>query len=125
MCIFVAGTIQPLMSQEQGFSVNNFSFSLAPKILKDGSMTDMGFGLKYTERLSGELRFRYTATAKNELLEGVEDSLNAVNEHVFEAFLLPVTYTFFDRGNLTLYAGGGAYYEYDSLTEKGFFNRVV
>jgi hypothetical protein len=110
------------MPQEQGFRIDNFTFSFAPKILKDGSITDMGFGLEYTERLSGELRFRYTAIARNETLDGVEDSLNAINEHIFETFFLPVKYSFLNTKSGAFYVGGGAYYEYDKLTEKGFFN---
>jgi hypothetical protein len=121
ICVCLIGKGPAVMSQEQGFDIGNFSFSFAPKILKDGSINDMSLGLRYTEHLSGELRLRYAASAKNEALENVKDSLNAANEHIFEVFALPVKYTFY-AGNTALYAGGGAYYEYDNLTEKGFFN---
>ncbi|MDR2446552.1 MAG: hypothetical protein LBD58_04590 [Treponema sp.] len=109
-------------AQEQKVGIGDFGFSFAPKILKEGSITDLGFSLKYTERLSGAIHFRYTAIAKNEELFGVADSLNAVNNHIFETFFLPIQYGLLATEKYTLYLGGGAYYEYDALTEKGFFN---
>ncbi|MDR1072691.1 MAG: hypothetical protein LBL45_03315 [Treponema sp.] len=109
-------------AQEQSVSLGDFGFSFAPKILKEGSIIDLGFSLKYTERLSGAVRFRYTAFSKNEELLDVADSLNVVNEHIFEVFFLPVQYDLLANERYTLYFGGGAYYEYDALTEKGFFN---
>jgi hypothetical protein len=122
LSVFLVLVSFPVYTQEQAFSFGSFSFSLSPKILKDGSITDIGLGLKYAEKLSGELRFRYTSIAKNESLEDVADSLNAVNESIFEVFFLPVTYTFLNMENITIHAGGGTYYEYGNLTEKGFFN---
>jgi hypothetical protein len=52
----------------------------------------------------------------------VQDSLNAVDEKLFEVLLLPIEYYFYktDAGNLWI--GGGFYYENDKLSEKGFFN---
>jgi hypothetical protein len=102
--------------------MGNVGFSFAPKILKEGSITDFAMSLQYTERLSGAVHLRYTALSKNEELLGVADSLNAVNEHIFEVFFLPVRYGWSITGNYSLSLGGGAYYEYDGLTEKGFFN---
>jgi hypothetical protein len=103
-------------------SMGNVGFSFAPKILKEGSITDLGVSLKYTDTMSGAVNLRYTAISKNEELLDVADSLNAVTERIFEVFLLPVQYSLFSTERYTLYLGGGAYYEYDALNEKGFFN---
>jgi hypothetical protein len=75
--------------------------------------------------MSGEIRFRNAKIAKNEELPGVADSLNAVNENVLELFLLPLEYTFFNTAHTKFWLGGGIYYEYDKLSEKGFFNMPV
>ncbi|MDR2418975.1 MAG: hypothetical protein LBD79_07965 [Treponema sp.] len=113
----------PLCAYTQNtLSIDNFSFSLSPKILEDGSIIDIGVGLDYTDRLRGELRVRNTMSSKNEEIAGVADSLNAVNEHIFEAFFLPLEYSFVKSSGARLWAGAGVYYEYDKLTEKGFFN---
>jgi hypothetical protein len=72
--------------------------------------------------LRGELRFRNTTTSKNEEFAYVVDSLNAAQENIFEVFLLPVEYTFIRTANSRAWLGGGLYYEYDKLAEKGFFD---
>ncbi|MDR0759201.1 MAG: hypothetical protein LBF74_03725, partial [Treponema sp.] len=109
-------------TQNTQLSIDNFSFSLSPKILEDGSITDIGVGLDYADRLGGELRFRNTLSSKNEEIAGVADSLNAVNEHIFEAFFLPLEYSFVKSSSARLWAGAGVYYKYDKLAGKGFFN---
>ncbi|MDR0411573.1 MAG: hypothetical protein LBH75_06330, partial [Treponema sp.] len=43
-------------TQNSRLSIGGFSFSLSPKILEDGSITDVGVGLDYAERFRGELR---------------------------------------------------------------------
>jgi hypothetical protein len=109
-------------SQSTELALGNFSFSLSPKIMEDGSFTDIGVGLDYTDKLRGELRFRYTITSKNEEVPATADSLNAVKENIFEVFLLPLEYTFVKTANSKVWAGGGLYYEHDKKAEKGFFN---
>jgi hypothetical protein len=109
-------------TQSTWLSIENFSFSLSPKILEDGSIIDLGLGLDYAGHLRGELRFRNTISSKNEEIAGVADSLNAVNENIFEVFFLPVEYAFVKSSYVSLRAGAGVYYEYDKLSEKGFFN---
>ncbi|MHC6202626.1 hypothetical protein ACYULU_05460 [Breznakiellaceae bacterium SP9] len=109
-------------AQTRGFSLGDFSFSVSPKILKDGSITDIGLGLRYTEGWGGELRFRNTNISKNEELDDVADSLNAVHENIFEVFFLPAEYYFIRTPKTKLWIGAGGYYEYDKLKEKGFFN---
>ncbi|MDR2150886.1 MAG: hypothetical protein LBO67_08810 [Spirochaetaceae bacterium] len=104
------------------FSLGNFGFSLASKPLKEGSITDLGFNLKYTDTLSGAVNFRSTAISKNEELFEVKDSLNAVNEQLFEVFFLPFQYAMRAAERYTFSLGGGLYYENNTLTEKGFFN---
>jgi hypothetical protein len=108
--------------QSQGFTLGNFSFFLSPKILKEGSIIEAGLGFQYTQRWGGEIRFRNTMIAENEPIADVADSLNAVNENLFEIFFLPAEYFLYQRPNSRLWLGAGAYYEYDKLNEKGFFN---
>jgi len=62
------------------FDIDSINFFIAPKILNDGSITDIGFRYRYSEKISGSLRFRSTMISKNEELPGVPDSLNAVND---------------------------------------------
>ncbi|MDR1902516.1 MAG: hypothetical protein LBQ88_09585 [Treponema sp.] len=112
-------------AENQRFSIGNFNFSLSPKILKDGSITDIGLGLAYTDAWSGEVRFRNTSVSKNEEFQDVADSLNAVNESIFEVFFLPAQYSFVKTPAMRLWAGGGLYYEYNRLEEKGFFNMPI
>jgi hypothetical protein len=114
--------IKPGYAQEAKFNIGNVGFSFAPKILKEGSITDLGFSLKYTARLSGAVDFRYTVINENTELLDVADSLNAINERIFEVFLLPVQYALLATESYRFYLGGGVYYEYDILNEKGFFN---
>jgi hypothetical protein len=109
-------------TQNRRLPLGNFSFSLSPKILEDGSIIDIGAGLDYANRFRGELRFRNTITAKNEEAANVADSLNAVNENIFEVFFLPIEYAFVKTSSSRAWVGGGLYYEYDKLAEKGFFN---
>jgi hypothetical protein len=109
-------------AQSTHLSLGNFSFFLSPKILEDGSITDVGAGLDYADRFRGELRLRNTISSKNEGIAGVADSLNAVNKNIFEVFFLPVEYTFIKTSGSRAWLGGGLYYEYDKLREKGFFN---
>jgi hypothetical protein len=109
-------------AENQRLDIGNISFSLSPKIMKDGSITDIGLAVAYTNTWSGELRFRNTAVSKNEELQDVADSINVVNENIFEVFFLPAQYYFFKTTAMRISAGGGLYYEYDRLNEKGFFN---
>jgi hypothetical protein len=73
----------------QRLGIGSFSFSLSPKIMKDGSITDINLGLAYTKAWPGEIRSRNTAVSKNEELQDVVDSLNAVSENIFEVFSCP------------------------------------
>jgi hypothetical protein len=112
--------------QEQRFDFGRFSFSSSPKILKDGSITDLGLGYAYTDRLGGELRVRFSAESKNEAFDedGVSDSLIAITKNAFTLFLMPV-YFFFKSPNIRFQAGAGAYYQYETLAEKGYFNMPI
>jgi hypothetical protein len=111
--------------QDKEINLGKFSFFLSPKILADGSITDVGAGLIYKDSWGGDLRFRYTNIEKNEEIPGTEDSLNAINEKFFEVFLLPAKYRLIDQSDFRFWAGAGLYYEYNKLTEKGFFNMPV
>jgi len=112
----------PMLAYAQGTSFNfgDFSFSLTPRILEDGSITDLSLGMIYSEPFGGEIRLRNTQTAKNEEIPDTDDSLNAIKETIYELFVLPFQYRFVYE-NLQLTGGAGLYYEYDKLEEKGFF----
>jgi hypothetical protein len=127
ICLFyiALGFTLPGYAQEQGFALGNFTFSLSPKIMEEGSITDAAVGLAYTRAWGGELRFRSTIISKNEFFQGVEDSLNAVNENIYEIFFLPGKYYVQNLKPFLFWLGGGIYYEYDKLREKGFFNMPI
>lgn len=93
--------------------------------MKEGPIIEVGFGYKYTERSYGELRYRYTKISKNEELEDVADSLNAVEENIMEFFLLPYQFSIVKTDTTGIWAGPGIYYQYDKLHEKGFFDMPV
>ena len=103
----------------------DFSFFLSPKILEDGSITDVGFGLVYNDHWSGELGFRFTNIEKNDKISGAEDSLNAIKENILEVFFLPAKYRLIDQPKFRFWAGVGLYYEFNKLIEKGFFDMPV
>ena len=109
-------------SQEQGVAFGNFSFFLSPKILEEGFISDSGLGYRYNDYWGGVLRFRYTAISKNEEFGSVHDSLNAIDEKLYELFLLPAEFSAVRTPATKIQVGLGAYYEYDILHEKGFFN---
>ncbi|MDR1030959.1 MAG: hypothetical protein LBL76_08835 [Treponema sp.] len=103
----------PLATQSQ----EKFSFSLAPKVLKDGSITDISLGYHYTPKSAGNVRLRFSNTAKNEQFdETVQDSINAVEDKTFALFLTPFEFAFFNRPRVQLKVGGGLYYEYYTST---------
>ena len=108
--------------QEQGFSFGNFSFFLTPRILEEGFISDIGLGLSYNERWGGDLRFRYTTISKSEEFANV---LNAIDERIFEFYFLPAEFYALRTPSAKMRLGLGAYYEYDILHEKGFFNMPV
>lgn len=110
-------------AQDQRFDFGRFSFFSSPKILKDGSITDMGLGYAYTERFAGELRLRFSGESKNERFdETVPDSLNAMSKNAFALFLSPLEYFFVKSPRTRFQAGAGVYYHYETLSENGYFN---
>jgi len=117
--------IPSLAFSQERINIGNFNFFLSPKIMEDGSIIDVGFGLYYNDSWGGEIKLRYTSTEKNEEISGTEDSLNAIKEKMFEIFFLPAEYRLIDKSNFRFWAGIGLYYEYDNLYEKGFFNLPV
>jgi hypothetical protein len=105
-----------------GVNIGKFSFFLTNRIMEDGSIQDIGLGWNYTDIFSADLRLRLTTVEKNEEFEGVEDSLNAVKQKIFEVFLLPFEYTPIKTSSVKLSTGVGVYYYNEALNEKGFFN---
>jgi hypothetical protein len=121
--IFIAGMPAALSSQNRYFDISRFSFFLTPKVLRDGSIIELGFGYEYTERTAGELRLRFSSEAKNEQFsEAVPDSLNVIDEKSFEISLMPYEYYFVKTPRTKFQAGLGIYYRYEALDEKGYFN---
>jgi len=121
-CFFIL-LLAPLFVHAQNTSLDfgKFSFSLTPRILQDGSITDLSLGMNYSDSLGGEIQFGNTQIARNEEIPGADDSLNAVKETIYEISFLPVQYRFLQKPNFKLMIGAGLYYEYDKLEEKGFF----
>jgi len=103
------------------FDFGNINFSLSPKIMEDGSITDISLGFMYNERLGGDFRYSNTIISRNEEFSGLHDSLNARDERIYEWYILPIGYRH-KSGNAAFWAGGGVYYEYNKLNEKGFFD---
>jgi hypothetical protein len=115
-----------LAAQNQSFGNGNFSFSLSPKVLKDGSILDAALGWRYTANSAGTLRVRFSTTAKNEQFdETVPDSLVAREDSMFETFLTPFEYAILNKPSVQFKVGGGLYYNYYTLTEKGFFDMPI
>ena len=117
--------VMPLIARAQNSSTedfNKFSFSITNRIMDDGIIQDVGLGMEYTNVLSWEFRIRRTKTEKNEEFEGLQDSLNAAGSDIYEVFLIPVKYSFFNTQSAKVWAGIGGYYYDEKLKEKGFFN---
>jgi hypothetical protein len=110
-----------LFSESSELEIGRFSFSVAPKILKDGSITDMDIGYRYGDNLSTSVRLRYSTISKIEKLLNIEDSRNVINEKILDVFLLPMQYYFFRKPEHELWLAGGIYYKWDRLDEKGHF----
>ena len=108
-------------AQSTSLDLGNFSFSLTPRILEDGSITDISLGMFYSGSLGGEIRVRNTQIAQNEEIPDTDDSLNAKKETIYEVFVLPIQYRSVQNPNLNFMVGAGLYYEYDKQDEKGFF----
>jgi hypothetical protein len=116
----------PLAAQNQSFGNGNLSFSLSPKVLKDGSILDAALGWHYTANRAGTLRLRFSTTAKNEQFdETVPDSLVAIEDSRFETFLTPFEYALLNKPSVQIKVGAGVYYNYYTLTEKGFFDMPI
>ncbi|WP_461246640.1 hypothetical protein [Treponema sp. R6D11] len=100
------------------------NFFMDTKILKDGSITNVGLGLKYKDNWGGEIRGKFEKTAKNEDLNDdfVVDSLIATNETIYEATLLPIQYRKAINQNSQWKAGAGLYYYYQETYEKGYLD---
>jgi hypothetical protein len=95
--------------------------TLSPKVLEDGSSTDFTASIPYLDYFTGTLRVSFASEAANGTLSGVADSLNASTSSNWQVFLFPFDY-YFRSGPFNIWLGVGAYYNYTSLAEKGFFN---
>ncbi|MDR1251360.1 MAG: hypothetical protein LBK62_04245 [Treponema sp.] len=128
LLIGILGVYLPVtaFAQSQYVDIGRFFFSLSPKVLEDGSITDMSLGYSYTEKYAGELRFRFSNETKNEQFdETIPDSLNAIEERDLEVFFLPIEYFPVRNASMKFQAGAGVYYVCNKLTEKGFFNMPI
>ena len=111
-------------SQNWSSDFGNMFLSVSPRILENGSITDISLGYHYTEKYFGELHFRFFNQDKNEEfdIEGVKDSLNLHSEKNIDVFLLPLERFFLKTQTTRLKVGIGIYYNYNTLIEKGYFN---
>ena len=114
-----------IFAQNNSFDVGDMFFFVSPRILTDGYITDVRFGTRYAEKYSGEILFRFSHESGNKKINGVQDSLNAYSEKNFEIFLLPFQRIFIKSQTSEFKAGPGIYYNYNTLTEKGFFNMPI
>jgi hypothetical protein len=114
-------------SQNVDFDFGKVFFSVSPRILENGSITDINLGYRYTEKFSGKIHFRSSSEDKNEEfdIDGVVDSLNALSKKDYEFFLCPFEISFLRNTATNLKAGFGIYYDYNRLNEKGFFNMPI
>jgi hypothetical protein len=107
----------------EGGGLSRLFFSINPKLLEDGSMTDMSLGYDYNDTWTSELKVRFTKESWYEPLdESFDSSLNAVDDSSYEFFLFPAEYFFIKDLSVDLWAGLGAYYNYHPLKEEGYFN---
>jgi hypothetical protein len=107
-------------------NLGRFGFTLSPKVLEDGSIIAFSMSYRYTEKFAGELRLRYTSESYNErLYEELEESLVTTDNMIFETFFLPVEYHFFRSPKVKFALGGGLYYEYNTVNQKGYFNKTA
>jgi hypothetical protein len=104
--------------------LDSFFFSLSPRAMEDGSITDASLGYRYTEKFSGELRLRRSEETKNEEFDNTDASLNAIHSTIYEVFFFPFEWNP-DISGARLRLGIGAYYYDEALKEKGFFDMAV
>jgi len=104
--------------------LGNVNFFIDTNIMEDGTINNVGFGLRYNDRWGGEIRGRATITSKNEELEdtSVADSLIATKETIYELYLLPAQYRPAVNQSFKWWIGAGLYYEYQKSTQKGYID---
>jgi len=113
--------------QKQSLNIGNASVFLDTKIMEDGTIIDVGFGLSYSDIWGGEIRGRGTKSLKNEEISDpdIADSLIVINETIFEMSLLPIQYRYANKKSLKFWFGAGLYYEYQKSSEKGFIDMPI
>jgi hypothetical protein len=101
------------------YILGNINLSLDTDVLEDGSQIDFSLGYRYTRSSEGEIRLRYIKESYN---DDLAESLMANDERTFEVFLLPFRYYFFNNSTVSFNAAAGLYYDYNALTQHGYFN---
>jgi len=118
----------PCFVYAQGMSLDLgvADFFMDTKIMEEGSIFNIGLGIFYNNKLGAEVRAKFEKTAKNEESDDsiVSDSLIAVNQTVYEIFLLPIQYRSKINENFNWRAGAGLYYEYQKSKQKGFIEFI-
>jgi hypothetical protein len=115
-------TLNIPVSYTSKFNLGRISFSMTPKILENGTLTDYSLGYRYAERFAVELRTRFTEESYNAPLYEDMKSLVATDNTVYEFFILPLRYYFYKNAQMKFGAGAGAYYEYNEVKQEGYFN---
>jgi hypothetical protein len=111
-------------SQDMSLDFGVVSFFIENKILEDGFISNVGFGLNYKNNLGGEIQGQFVKSAKNEKVDdsSVSDSLIANKETNYEIFLFPIQYKSTVKNNFQWKAGAGLYYEYQKSDQKGYMD---
>jgi len=118
LVLFVLVSASPVAALDFG----RFSFSLQPKIpTDDGSLSDYSIGVRYTDRISSEIRLNITEKRLNEKFTGIEDSLNVVVNSEMKWFFMPLQFAFTRSEQIHFSAGLGVYYYRQKLDENGYF----
>jgi hypothetical protein len=104
------------------YILGNLNLSLDTDVLKDGSRIDFSAGYRYAPSAEGAIRLRYVQESYNDDMYDLDDSLVANDELTFEAFLLPLRYHFFNDATLSFNVAAGLYYDYNTLSQHGYFN---
>ena len=125
LCLLILFTVlKPAFADNTSFDIGDLFFFVCPRILEEGYITDVRLGTRYTENYAGELFFRYSKENGNEkYAEDMEDSLVAFDEKNYEIFFLPIERILSSSRTSQFRIGPGIYYNYNTVTEKGFFNQ--
>jgi hypothetical protein len=108
----------------RGFDFGKLFFSVSPRPLEGGFITDMTVGYRYAENTQGKVRFRSMSEDNIDTIDvdSIESSQNASRKENFEVLLFPFERLFQTGEAANLKAGIGLYYGNNSTKERGLFD---